>query len=838
MAVIMAHLPQMNLVNLSTAIHRLAKLAATDPQSQAELRNSPAFEELLHAVSHALSSVDPTEAQPQSLSNVAWSLATVRSVNRPLLQVVAGLAVTNISSFKPFELSTILWAFAKLSTVDGSLVCLKPVFQAAAAHIMKQVAEFGFRCLATTAWAFATARQRHARLFRSIAAQMGPMVYAANCQEMANTAWAFGTADFHDEQLFTELAEKALSQLREFKPQELSNMLWGFATNGFFHEAFFSNASLAAQQMNLQSQHLANIVWAFVRVRPQHQVTHATILSMLPVCTRQLETFKPQEVSSTALAVAKAFSPGEEFERQHSMPQVDMMLPPQILDFFLAAMSWMMPRLHEFSAQSLANTVSAFTMMRIGGDQALYASVGQEVLRRFDMFEPTELLHLLKGFSCVPQDEVCAYVTRTLAAGVGRHIDTLRPQEMQTLSRICMSLLGVRRSPDLNVDDLRSCCLQFASSEVDTSLQPSLAGHGKGVHSHGSGWDTKPRLHDHDPRVQATLAMETERYLPPEVLSSLSPAPPPVAPHGMGMHPPMTKMQGHIPVPPDTQLALDNHIHHVNGNRGQFGKQRTPLRNQKVAARRGGASASARHQPALPSSAYPWIHEDPSPLATIREVGNPMLPPDMLVKVPDTPLAAGSVDPYDMGLDVAPTYMPGSASGALQPMPGVGMPGSFQWRCSVKNSFLHVECSDDNSEGSKDQEEAADDRSSQRSSSVPSRFDYDENWEDMNRRSQNQGNSPSWGNRYPDLNNLDFDWGGPDRRFQMPPMQGPRPWRTMPPRTLLHPEGTPPCPPAGQHLELPISGQNQSWRTMSAQALSPQGPKGKGTPMMAATAYM
>merc|ERR1719171_93418 len=127
-----------------------------------------------------------------------------------------------------------LWALAKLGFVgDGRLG--KSFFQSAGAHIIKHGHEFGFRCLATTVWAFATARQRHARLFRCVAAQMLPMVGAANTQEVANTAWAFGTASFYDDALFAALAEQAMGQLHQFKPQELSNLLWGFATNGFFH---------------------------------------------------------------------------------------------------------------------------------------------------------------------------------------------------------------------------------------------------------------------------------------------------------------------------------------------------------------------------------------------------------------------------------------------------------------------------------------------------------------------------------------------------------------------------------------------------------------------------
>ncbi|CAE8615108.1 unnamed protein product, partial [Polarella glacialis] len=343
LATVKSHLQQMNLVNLSTALHRICKLSACDQNMQARLRHHSSFEALLNTICVVLSNSDPAEVQLQSISNVVWSLATVRLVHRPLLEALVTLSVAGMANFKPFELSTTLWAVAKLGSVEVVTTAVKPVFSAAAAHISKNVHQFGFRCLATVSWAFATARQRHARLFRAIAAQMLPMASAANCQEMANTAWAFGTADFHDDQLFMELADKAIPRLREFKPQELSNMLWGFATNGFFHEAFYAQASLVAHSMDLQAQHLANILWAFARVRPRHILTQTTVLALLPSCTMQLHTFKPQEVSSTALAVGKAMSLlGESMDGAVSFaPGAGLLsIPPEVICFFSACLPW------------------------------------------------------------------------------------------------------------------------------------------------------------------------------------------------------------------------------------------------------------------------------------------------------------------------------------------------------------------------------------------------------------------------------------------------------------------------------------------------------------------
>jgi len=474
--VVSTHLEHMNLVNLSTAIHRLAKLSSRDPAAQAKLLRQPAMQGLLVAVEFAFSGLEAGEAQPQSLSNVAWSLATMRLAPRALIQVMASLAVSNIPVFKPFELSTILWAFAKLSASDGESsgvnVCIKPLFYASGAHILKHGQHFAFRCLATTAWAFATARQHNARLFRAIAAQMVPMVHAANCQEMANTAWAFGTTDFRDDRLFGELADKAMTRLCDFKPQELSNILWGFATNGFFHEAFFAAAAqVATTQLDLQAQHIANILWSFARVRPRHPVTQATVLALLPCCISQLETFKPQEVSSSALAVAKAFGRPDAFDAgsgsfegpSPTPEEVQLPLPLEVQEFFTVVMMWVISRLHEFSVQSLANTVSAYTLIDMPGVEVLLSAAAAEVHSRYDHLEPTSMLHLLKGFASAPS---CRAVVNALAAGLAPRVDELRPQEMQVLSRICAGLLGLRHSGFSSTEELRNHCAALGAGDL------------------------------------------------------------------------------------------------------------------------------------------------------------------------------------------------------------------------------------------------------------------------------------------------------------------------------------------------------------------------------------
>jgi hypothetical protein len=89
-----------------------------------------------------------------------------------------------------------------------------------------------------------------------------------------------------------------------------------------------------------------------------------------------------------------------------------------------------------------------------------------------------------------------------------------------------------------------------------------------------------------------------------------------------------------------------------------------------------------------------------------------------------------------------------------------------QFRCSVKNSFLHF------SDQMKQDEPAEKDGSSQRSSSVPSRF-LEEHMDDWHRRNpehriEREQEETDWSVAHPDLGALDFNWGAPQSRPEIP----------------------------------------------------------------------
>jgi len=329
-----------------------------------------------------------------------------------------------------------------------------------------------------TVWAFATARRHDERLFHGLAGPMLPMIHGANCQELANAAWAFSTAGCRHDRLFTELAQKALQQLGGFKPQELSNMLWAFAASGFFYEEFFVSAARAAQFLELQAQQLANVLWALTRVRPRHHATQAAVLALLPRCIWLLDTFKPQELSSVALATAKSFgrcgdrsnavaTAGGKLELAVALARQEAALPMQVADFFTAVLPRVLPRLQAFSGQSLANLVWSLIAVQPGSEveRALLPRLARAAAGSAAALEPSALLLLLRHLPAA-RDATCDECVRLLFLEAQRRVDKLKLKELQILSRICASLLGMRRTVGgYSCEELRRYCQVLSQAQ-------------------------------------------------------------------------------------------------------------------------------------------------------------------------------------------------------------------------------------------------------------------------------------------------------------------------------------------------------------------------------------
>jgi len=470
------HIAHMNLVNITTALHRLAKMLSGDQV----LHGHPVIGVMLIAVRKELASMNANDNIPssQSLSNIMWSLATLSIADWPLLQEVATLTVTHMDRFKPLELSTLLWAFAKLHSqydLSGHQDVLR-VFEAAALHVKDHASTFNFRNLVTTVGAFATLGKATpvTRVFQIVAQQMVKVSHTANCQELAKAAWAFGTAKVASDALFGIIAQSAIPRIHHFQPQELSNLLWGFAANDFFHLELIESAAIVVERSTLNTQQLANILWAMTRLRPQLKVARSTVVALMPRCCELLAGFQPQEFASTVMAAAKAFGRvGEE------LGQLDHALPPQVEFFFSAGCSFVTHSLHEFSHQSLANVATAYTAVQATSVLSILTQVGQVILKRVKGLSRSVLLQLIRTFTADFSDfhnwthfeKLRKAVTQALFKEAGRGVSGFQPEEQRSLARLCDRAMNVRSGKGSAVEELQHCCNLLAAGTCSQGEQ-------------------------------------------------------------------------------------------------------------------------------------------------------------------------------------------------------------------------------------------------------------------------------------------------------------------------------------------------------------------------------
>ncbi|CAE8616158.1 unnamed protein product [Polarella glacialis] len=456
----------MNLVNFSTAIHRLARLSAANPGSDAALRRAPTLKTMLIGIASAFSQAGKDPSLPQSLSNVTWSIATLRIVDTRILELAASLAVLNMKDFKNFELSSLLWSYAKLGTADSMVAVVGPLFRAATNRLIACSKGAGFRSLATAAWAFATARQASQRLFRCISQEACTCLSTANSQEMANLIWACSTVGHKDEVLFNCVAQECVPRLEEFKAQELSNTFWGFASNDFYHEAFFQKALALAQDLHLQPQHMANIIWAAARLKRKHPASRAAVLRLIPKCGKGINAFKPQEIASVAQGVAKIFTPEAETGKLPHLSTPEFLsqfpVPPQVLQLFAVFAPLLRDYISVFSDQSLANLISSFGMLGLHFNQELVAVLEHQVMTRAPAMDNALLITVLRACTQSPQ---LFRLEGLLATRIGTVITQLKDKELRSLDFTRSVKLGVPcRDEEPSAADLLRWCQEVSGN--------------------------------------------------------------------------------------------------------------------------------------------------------------------------------------------------------------------------------------------------------------------------------------------------------------------------------------------------------------------------------------
>jgi hypothetical protein len=183
-----------------------------------------------------------------------------------------------------------------------------------------------------------------------------------------------------------------------------------------------------------------------------------------------LETFRTDELAAVALAAAKAFGDSVgEVPKVSSPTTFRPPMPPQVATFFAAALPWVLPRLSEFSGQSLANILTSFTHAQMHDHMGMYTelliAIGHQLDDCVQTLDSSVLLLLLSDLAGA-RHGACSAAVCVLFRETSRRVDALPPSDLKCLSKICAGLLGCR-SDLLTNEMLRNCCLSLA--EVDAS---------------------------------------------------------------------------------------------------------------------------------------------------------------------------------------------------------------------------------------------------------------------------------------------------------------------------------------------------------------------------------
>eukprot|EP00913_Durusdinium_trenchii_P018479 g17361.t1 len=236
------------------------------------------------------------EFDPRGLSNSAWSCATLRCRDGPLLSAVWAAATPRMTEFDEQALSTTLWALAKLlehkaqcSRPGGEFIeskkghlwrvlpskkfrkiqLLKEKFLADLCHQSShQMRDFGAQNLGNFAWALAKLLVDDAPIMAQISAMARQKIRLCGHQELGNIAWAFTTLSIRELPLLEAIAVESQRRMVEFNVQGMANSAWALAKVSFPHQPFFNSVSAAAQRSMSEwdPQAIANLSWSFATI--------------------------------------------------------------------------------------------------------------------------------------------------------------------------------------------------------------------------------------------------------------------------------------------------------------------------------------------------------------------------------------------------------------------------------------------------------------------------------------------------------------------------------------------------------------------------------------------
>lgn len=205
-------------------LHRML----SDPETRDRV-----FERIASAAAGSIEEFDA-----QCLSNLAYACAVADHAPEAdggdsFFDRVAERSIALLGTFKPQELSNLLWTYARLGAPHPDL--FRKTGDAVAS--LDGLQSFTGQALSNLVWSYAAAKERHPELFQKVA----------------------------DHILSLESWGNSVGRQGEFNARGVANFLWAYATNGHDAERQFSSLAQFVGRLlgSCNSQELANVAWAY-----------------------------------------------------------------------------------------------------------------------------------------------------------------------------------------------------------------------------------------------------------------------------------------------------------------------------------------------------------------------------------------------------------------------------------------------------------------------------------------------------------------------------------------------------------------------------------------------
>lgn len=340
-------LEEFNLVNCTTALHRLAKAMAFGGKGGSKGGGKAKGGKSKHACSSELEPLlartsklvkeAGTKTPPQNMSNALWALerlgldlghqeaASLASTARNLIADSGCLA-----KFSGQNLANTAWAVAKMlsgrpasTAVVGSSLSSEKFFSPFIGAIADMVWYLNGQELSMAAWALATAggeTNAKSAMGTLCEAALALPITSLSAQQLATLAWSCARLGCRVETVLNDIAKAAAPCVErgDFNAQDLSNMAWAFGRLDMpapklleaLTHAVSQNLKAPAKSKGktanshssmFSSQQLAVLAWALARMGVKH---HQVLLAIAEEARNRIHDLSLRDITDVVWALA------------------------------------------------------------------------------------------------------------------------------------------------------------------------------------------------------------------------------------------------------------------------------------------------------------------------------------------------------------------------------------------------------------------------------------------------------------------------------------------------------------------------------------------------------